>query len=391
MLYLSEPYLQNLQTQVAGQKQDEHGIWFAFEQTIFYPQGGGQSADRGWINGSQVLDVRKEGEKVWHLLAEKIPQSVDMKLDWDYRYENMRQHTGQHVLSASFNRLYQMETVSVHLGSENTLIELNTNTISPEQLQAVEDHANTIVAQNLPVRPLWIYRTDLGQYNLRRDIMVEDDPIRIIQIGDHDCTGCGGLHVRNTAEIGIIKIVSTEKIRKHVRVLCKIGRSSQNYYHKLNDISKRLCNLLSMEIEDLPQRIQILLDEQRELRRQLKTITDKWSIAYARELKSDGIIGFFIIDDANAEQLNKLSASWLDTNNAPCFMVGRNTPQINFALRSPGGQKPAALDFLRNFGSELDLKGGGPSEFVQGMINHAEADETYWTNLQKQLQEYFRK
>lgn len=390
LLYFSEPYLQQIRTNVIGQRQDEHGHWFSFEQTIFYPQGGGQSADRGWINDGEVRDVQKDGETVWHLLTEKLPPAVEMKLDWNYRYDNMRQHSGQHVLSASFSRLFKLDTVSVHLGSENTLIELNTPGITPEQLQSAEDQANWIITQNIPVKQMWIYRDDLIQYNLRRDIKVEDDPIRVIQIGEHDCTGCGGLHVQHTGEIGLIKIIGTEKIRKHIRVHGKIGRPAYKYYAKLNEQVQRMCSMLSMEIDELPPRVQALLDEQRELNKQLKTITEKWLIAYAGELPAGGPCGCFTIADLTAEQTSKLCSFWLEKNNKPCFVVsGAPLRQLNFTMRSPAGYKKNVLEFLKKYGQALALKGGGSAEFVQGIINQTNSAADYFARLQKHFEDYF--
>jgi alanyl-tRNA synthetase len=392
LLYFSEPYLQQIRTKLVDQKQDERGNWFAFQQTIFYPQGGGQSADHGWINGCEVRDVQKDGETVWHLLMEKLPPEAEMKLDWNHRYDNMRQHSGQHVLSASFSRLFNLETVSVHLGSENTLIELNTPGITPEQLQAAEEYANGVIAQNLTVKQMWIYRDDLTQYNLRRDIKVDDDPIRVIQIGEHDCTGCGGLHVQHTAEIGLIKITGTEKIRRHIRVHSKIGRPAYTYYSRLNEQVQRLCTLLSMEIDDLPARVQTMLDEQRELNRQLKSVTEKWLMAYAAELHSGGPCGFFMIADLAAEQANILCGFWLARNNKPCLIAsGGPLRQLNFTMRSPAGHKQNVLGFLQKHGQEFSLKGGGSADFVQGVINQSSADTTYSARLQKQFEDYFTK
>ncbi len=345
MLYFSEPYLQQIRTNVVDQKQDERGNWFAFQQTIFYPQGGGQSADHGWINGCEVRDVQKDGETVWHLLTEKLAPDVEMKIDWNNRYDNMRQHSGQHVLSASFSRLFNLETVSVHLGSENTLIELNTPGITPEQLQAAEEHANGVVAQNLAVQQMWIYR-----------------------------------------------ITGTEKIRRHIRVHSKIGRPAYAYYSKLNEQVQRLCTLLSMEIDDLPARVQTMLDEQRELNRQLKTVTEKWLMAYAAELRSGGPCGFFMIADLAAEQTNKLCGFWLARNNKPCLIAsGGPLRQLNFTMRSPTGHKQNVLGFLQKHGQEFSLKGGGSAEFVQGVINQTDSDAAYSARLQKQFEDYFTK
>jgi len=390
VLYFSEPYLRELQTQVIDQKQDGQGIWFAFDRTIFYPQGGGQSADRGWINGLQVLDVRKEGEIVWHLLTEKVPADVGMKLDWEYRYNHMRQHTGQHVLSASFSHLFNLDTASVHLGSEDTLIELHTSTVTVEQLRAAEEHANDIIRQNLPVKQAWIYRTELAQYNLRRDIKVEDDPVRIIQIGDHDCTGCGGTHVRSTAEIGLIKIIATEKIRKHIRIQSRIGAAAYQYYARLNDTTRQVCSLLSMEPDDLPQRVQMLLDEQRELKRQIKTITEKWLYEYVKDLKAVDRIGFFSIADLTGEQLNKLSAFWLEKNNQPCLILSGGGDRTYFVMRTPPDHKPTALEYIQEYGKELEFKGGGAADFVQGIITRPICDRGYLAAVQNSLTHYFQ-
>jgi alanyl-tRNA synthetase len=389
VLYFSEPYLHELNTRVTDQKQEAQGIWFAFEQTIFYPQGGGQSADRGWINGLAVLDVQKEEETVWHLLSGKIAPAAEMKIDWDYRYNNMRQHTGQHILSASFSHLFNFATASVHLGSEDTLIELHTSSISQDQLWTAEEHANGIIHQNLPVKQAWVYRTELQQYNLRRDIKVEEDPVRIIQIGDHDCTGCGGTHVHATGEVGLIKIIGTEKIRKHIRVQSKIGTSAYRYYNRLNNTARQVCTLLSMELDDLAPRIQMLLDEQRDLKRQIKAITEKWLYELAKDLLPVDRFGLFSMTDLTSEHLNKISEFWLEKNNQPCLMLSSSDDRIYFVMRTPRTLKSSARAFIQESGKDLQLKGGGSEDFVQGIITRPYCDQEYLAALEKSLTHYF--
>jgi alanyl-tRNA synthetase len=383
--YLAEPYLQRLQSRVTGRKRDEKGLWYAFEQTIFYPQGGGQSADRGWISGGEVQDVQREADSVWHLLQQEIPAEVEMQLDWDSRYERMRQHTGQHVLSACFSRLFDIHTVSVHLGTEDTLVELNTNDLAVEKLQAAEEEANRIIIQNIPVQQSWIFKRDLGQYNLRRDIAVEEDPVRIIRIGEHDCTGCGGLHVARTAEIGLIKIVRTEKIRKHIRVQSKIGRPAYDFYTKLNNTNQQVCSLLSTEIDDLPQRVEQLLTEKRDLKKNLKTVSDKWLEAAAQNMQTTGNTGCFILTGLDRDQVVTLSLLWLEKNNRPCCICVRQEGRIDFTMRSPAGAKKSVLDFFKLHGREFALKGGGSAELVQGVI-----DPALLAAFNKKLEDFFK-
>jgi len=202
-----DPYQTELNTTVESSRSDERGTWFSFQETLFYPQGGGQSSDKGWVASSEVLDVQSSEGEVWHLLSNSVPDQVNMKLDWDHRYSNMLQHTGQHILSACFKDIFNLDTVSVHLGRDITMIELKTPSIEDDVLLKTEKSANQMIHDNLPVKSIIADRHSLDNYNLRRSIKTNDEAVRLIQIGNIDCVGCGGTHVRSTGEVGLIKIL----------------------------------------------------------------------------------------------------------------------------------------------------------------------------------------
>ena len=110
-VYHKEPYLKEWKSEPVSSKTDERGSWYSFQSTIFYPQGGGQSSDKGWINSFDVLDIQFAEGEIWHLLRSPISEKVSMRLDWNHRYTNMQQHTGQHILSACFKNLIQSEFI----------------------------------------------------------------------------------------------------------------------------------------------------------------------------------------------------------------------------------------------------------------------------------------
>jgi alanyl-tRNA synthetase len=188
----------------------------------------------------------------------------------------------------------------------------------------------------------------------------------------------------------LIKIIGTEKIRKHIRVQSKIGAPAYQFYSLLNTAVRRACTLLSMELEDLVPRIQTLLDEQRDLKHQIKSTTEKWLYELAGDLKPAARFGLFQMTDLSSEQLNKISAFWLGKNDLPCLMISRREDRIYFVLRTPPALKATALVFIQTYGRDLYLKGGGTDDFVQGIVTHPRCDQEYLTAVESSLTHYFQ-
>lgn len=373
-LYYHNPYLTELTTEIESFRRDDNGVWYSFNKTIFYPKGGGQDSDHGSINEIDVQDVKSIEGKVWHLLDSDIKDPVTMKLDWDTRYANMQQHSGQHILSACFKNLYNLDTVSVHLGSEVTMIELNAPDIDEEILEKTEFMTNQIIRDQIPVTSVWTKKDSLGEYDLRRNIKSDDTDIRLVKIGDIDCVGCGGTHIRSTAEVGLIKIMGVEKIRNHIRVKIKIGKSAENYFSLLHRNLQKISNQLTTSIEDLPERINILLSEKRELAGKIKKANDLWLTEYAKNLTEKEFPGCFYLNDLDKEQLKNLSAHWLSLNQKPCLFISKEGSCTNFYLRYPQNFNLNAQDFTQTQRSRFGLKGGGGKDFTVGEITLESVD-----------------
>jgi len=388
-IFYTDPYLTDLNTEVTSQRADEQGVWYAFRDTIFYPEGGGQESDKGWINTFPVLDVQSDQDDVWHLLESSLSTPAIMELDWPNRYGNMQQHTGQHILSACFKDQYDLNTISVHLGREITLIELETGEISDEILSETEMTANNIIRQNLTIKPIWVKQEELHDFNLRRSIKTADKSIRLVNIGEIDCVGCGGIHVRTTSEIGLIKIVGIEKIRKHVRVKIKIGDSAYRYFNDLHNTFYGLSSLMTTSLADLPERIDHLLTENRDLGRRINKINDLWLSEYAKNLPVSEPLGCYLLEEFSKEQLKSLSESWNKINQMPCLFVSRERKKVTFVMRLNNDSNKNIQDFIQNYRERYSLKGGGRRDFAIGEIDINKANNTLFETMFKTFDKYF--
>ncbi len=372
-IYYNNPYLNELQTEVISHRDDEQGSWYAFRETIFYPEGGGQDADKGRINNIPVLDVQTQNDDIWHLLKSSVVAPVTMRLDWKDRYGNMQQHTGQHILSACFKDRHNLDTVSVHLGREITLIELETKIITDEILRDTENATNDIISQNLTVESVWVKKEELEAFSLRRSIKTGDKNIRLINIGDIDCVGCGGTHVQSTSEVGLIKIVGTEKIRNRVRVKIKIGHSAYRYFMDLHNTLQKLSTRMTTSLEDMPERIDQLLSENRNLGRKINKINDLGLSAYARNLPEPIYPGCYFLQDLSKEQLKLLSENWLKINQKPCLFISKDQGRMNFFMRLVENSNQDIQGFMRENRERFSLKGGGGKDFAIGEIDQNNA------------------
>jgi alanyl-tRNA synthetase len=291
-----------------------------------------------------------------------------MRLDWNHRYLNMQQHTGQHILSACFKKFHNLNTLSVHLGSDITMIELDTPAVITRILEETELSANQLIRDDLNVESITVDRHNLEEYNIRRRIKTQDDQIRLVKIGDMDCVGCGGTHVRSTAEVGLIKITGMEKIRGHARIKIKIGATAYHYFNELHHTLQKVSSHLTTSVEELSDRIGSLIAEKKELINEKKRITELWLSEYAGNLVGEANTGCFALKKISNDQLKILSEQYLMKYQVPCLFVSEEAENMYFYIRFPSQLDKNAQDFIQKYKSTYFLKGGGSKDFAVGQI-----------------------
>ncbi len=223
-LYYHDPRLESFQARLLRQERQGQRWIAVLDRTAFYPQGGGQPADRGSLNGVTVLDVQERGGEICHILPQPLQQGLPVAgtIDFAWRFEFMQQHTGQHIVSASLIEAAGYPTVSAHLGERYTAVEIKADTIEEERIEAAERLANRAVTRNLPVRIQWVWPEEAERFRLRKP-PPEVERLRIVEIEGVDAAACAGIHVASTGEVGLIKYDGLEKIRGRLRLHWLIG------------------------------------------------------------------------------------------------------------------------------------------------------------------------
>lgn len=296
-LYYTDSFLYEFDAQVTDVVAGEP-VAVVLDQTAFYPTSGGQIFDTGVLVAdsrklrvNQVLE-NEQGE-ILHYLEGEAPSPgtvVRGSIDAERRRDHMQQHSGQHVLSAAFIKLFDMPTVSFHMGAESCAIDLDVKSISDEQLHEVGRLANQVVMGDRPVEVRFVGADEVSNLGLRKVPAVEKDTLRLIEVRDFDLTACGGTHVAHTSQIGPISIRKTEKVRQGVRVEFVCGWRALRTARRDFDTLTNAAALYSAHIWDVPQQIRKSLDEarggQKERHRLLEELAEFWAGKLAAEAEA---------------------------------------------------------------------------------------------------------
>ena len=276
-LYYHDSFLYEFEGEVtevvpAAEINARHGVYL--DRTAFYPTSGGQVHDTGWITAAgkseafrmRVAEVAEteDGRVVHYIEADKAPERgmrIRGLIDPARRRDHMQQHSGQHVLSAAFIKLFNMPTVSFHMGEESSSIDLDIAKLEPAQVEEVETLANRIVQENRPVEIRYATQDAAQDLGLRKPPRADKDELRLVDIREFDLSACGGTHVTHTGQIGCILLRKTERVRQGWRVEFVCGQraitTARHDYQALTEAA----GLFSGHIWDVPQQVRKSLDE----------------------------------------------------------------------------------------------------------------------------------
>src|ERR1700716_4144625 len=267
------------------------------DRTAFYPTSGGQIFDTRWITSDSAKlsvseDVDTEDGRVIHYLEVPLKEGkpgthVRGLIDPERRRDHMQQHSGQHVLSAAFVRLFKMPTVSFHMADDYCSIDLDTPALTKDQVEAAERLANEIMLENRLVDMRFVTREEAGKLGLRKLPPAERNELRLIDIRDFDLTACGGTHVSQTGQIGCILLRKTEKVRQGWRVEFVAGQRAIATARRDLSALTETAALFSAHIYDVPEQARKALDEIRSLRKQAAQSMEELAAAHAAALLTE--------------------------------------------------------------------------------------------------------
>ena len=282
-----DPLLRHLETEVVAAGEEQGHPFVVLADTIFYPEGGGQPADRGTVGGVAVLDVRKVGDDIRHVLAGPAPSGrVTLELDWARRFDHMQQHTGQHLLTAVAQQRFGWSTTAFHLGERVSDIELDTAGIRPEELTDLEE---AVAAEVRAARPVTNRRVSPEEY-ARLPVRTRGLPeghagsIRLVEIDGIDLNACGGTHLRSTAEIEALKLLGTEPMRGGTRLFYAAGARLRRLHAAHHERNALLRQLLCTSDDDLVAGLAAKLDQLKDAQHAARELEEELATASAQAL-----------------------------------------------------------------------------------------------------------
>ncbi|MGC1450556.1 MAG: DHHA1 domain-containing protein [Candidatus Sulfotelmatobacter sp.] len=359
------------------------------DRTAFYPTSGGQVFDTGWIGSDANAKLRvtevadaEDGRVVHYLEAPlkdvKPGTRVHGQVDAARRRDHMQQHSGQHVLSAAFIRLYNMPTVSFHMAEDYCSIDLDTMALTKEQIESAERLANEIILENRAVDVRFVTRDEAGKLGLRKLPPTERDELRLIDIRDFDLTACGGTHVSQTGQIASILLRKTERVRQGWRLEFVAGLRAVATARRDFTTLTETAALFSAHIYDVPQQARKSLDEIRSLRKLREQSQEELAAAQAAVLLAETaeINGRrLVVRTLSDRDLNfvKLLAQKL-TRLSPhaVALLATTSPQPSLVFAQSAGQPYDMGALMKEAMTKFGGRGGGSKDMAQGGVPEAD-------------------
>jgi len=342
------------------------------DRTLFFPEGGGQPSDAGEINGIAVVNVREENGVVIHTVKGMLPkgEAVHGNVSWERRFDHMQQHTGQHILSQAFLKIYGAKTIGFHLGSNFITIDLDREIIDREKLSQAEHLANNIVFENRKVRIRDMSRDKTASLHLRKP-PPDEDSIRVVEIENFDVSACCGTHVSATGEVGPVKIVKSERYKGGARISFVCGNRALNYFTHVSNIVQDISLSLNTGYNELVHKISNLDQEYRSLKRRLKhteaRLLDYMADAILSDLSKDKEINVIdVFDEAVSTESLRMLVQKLIKKPGVIVVAGAQNDKSHVVMAS---SKDIDIDLKKWFNrllAKIDGKGGGSSTFMQG-------------------------
>ncbi len=395
-LYYNDPHLQAFDATVRRVDRRDDRLRVTLDRTAFYPTSGGQPFDTGLLGPFRVVDVIDEEDgSISHVVepAAENPESrvpnpepgqvLRGAIDWPRRFDHMQQHTGQHVLSAACSRLFDVRTVSFHLGAAISTIDL-AREMTPAEIAAAENEANRVVWEDRPVAIRFATAEEAARLPLRKE-PVRGGTLRLIDIEQFDLSACGGTHVARTGGIGVIAVAGWERFKGGQRIEFVCGGRALNAFRSLRDAVGAGVRLLSVLPEELPGSIERLQAELKEQKRATIALQNDLARYRAEEiaasaepvrLRPDTPADYRLVAravDADANGLKALAAAVTAAPGFVVVLVSTSTPALAVVARSRdvdvSAQKVLAT-LIATFGG----RGGGRPEAAQGGGLAAEPD-----------------
>ena len=340
------------------------------DRTAFFPEGGGQGSDTGFIGGVRVYDVQIRDGVIYHYTEKPLEEGkqVACAIDFDRRFRNMQNHSGEHIISGIVHRLYGYENVGFHLSDEMT-VDFD-GELTRKQLDEIEDLANKAVYENLPVRAYFPKKDELDSLSYRSKKEINEN-LRIVEIEGVDVCACCAPHVRLTGEIGVIKILDFFKNKGGVRLFVKCGRDALADYRDKYKNTLEISNLLSVKQHGASAAVNALNAHNAELKAEISRLKKRLIEEKALNFNSTADRSAVFEDGLDIKELQLYADALYKRNGGIRAVFSENGNGYAFAIC---GEESSLDGFFGEFKAALPVRGGGRNGIVQGTVNAKRAE-----------------
>ena len=376
-LYDKDSHINEFSAKVLSCEKSGENYAVTLNKTAFFPEGGGQESDRGSIGEAAVLDVQIIDNEIIHYADRplEVGNEYDCRLNWERRFRNMQNHSGEHIVSGLVHRLYGLNNVGFHLGSEMT-VDFD-GVLSREQLLEIERLANQAVWENVPIRAYYPDDNELKKLDYRSKLELTEN-VRIVDIEGYDLCACCAPHVKRTGEIGLIKILDSFKNKGGVRIFIKCGIDAlRDYNDKYSNVQK-ISNLLSVKQNEAAAAVDRLSDENRGFKYEISNLKKRLITEKAKNFAPESDKTAVFEENLDIKELQLFADALYKKSGGIRGVFSGEDGNLSFAICG----EEAALDlFFKSFKERFSVRGGGRNGMVQGTVIGERAEVEGFFNI----------
>lgn len=369
-LYDQDAYATEFEAEVLACEEVEkkekkvYQVWL--DQTLFFPEEGGQSPDMGTIDGIKVLDVQIKDEVITHTLAAPLAVGTMVKgvVDWKHRFYNMQQHSGEHIFSGIVHNRFGYDNVGFHLSDSIVTMDFN-GVITAEDIEKIETEVNQAIIENIPVEVSYPTKEELKVLEYRSKIEIEGQ-VRIVTIPGYDVCACCAPHVRRTGEIGMLKVMNVQSYKGGVRISILCGFRALEAFRQKADIITELMAQFSTNQEALVENVTKLKNTNQTMKNQLASAKQELMEYKVAAIPEDSENAILFESDLDTPVVRNVVNGLVEQFTGICAVfVGNDESGYQFIIGSKNKDCRQIAAALRE---KLSARGGGSDKMIQGSI-----------------------
>ena len=375
-LYYADPFLKTFTATVLGCEAAKGGFAVTLDRTAFFPEGGGQPADYGTLDGARVTDVHERDGVIFHTCdqAVEIGSTVTGTLDWTRRFDHMQQHSGEHIISGILSTDYHCDNVGFHLGADVVTIDYNAD-ISWEQALDAERKANEAIWEDRAVEIAYPEKAilDALDYRSKKELT---GPVRIVTFPGADCCACCGTHVLRAGQVGMVKVLSCQKFREGVRLEIVSGQRALAYLGRTYEQAKAIGQQLSVKPQDAAAAVERTVEDLAAAKVRMAHLEEQVFFHMAEETSGKGDTLLFQ-PAMKSDSVRKLADAVAHRCGGLAAVFAGEDGKYNYALVRTDSGDISAL--VKDLNRTLNGRGGGRNGFAQGSVQAGKAEiETFF-------------